>query len=324
MPNATTDTRIIFVHGMGAKPPAEDLHALYKKALIENVRIDNGSLAADMESNGTLFVSAYWANAVPDHIEDSTESIQKLTAAVERVIQTRRDLGNDMHISRKGWVKATAETFGLTIVNALGTALTIKDNVINEHAREVRLYKNDQLIADRIRTPLETALRKAWDDPTISRTVIISHSMGTFISYDVRIPFTRRFAVYTTLDAALAAERTGILAWCVRGTLRWQSEGLDPPSLVTSATAEYEADSDPLREFLDACCVVGPDDTVTSSDLYASYGVWADREGLTPRDRLSHTGFGRHVGDRFKKKRQTGGRVVYVGVGTKAVKGLDQ
>ena len=65
MPNATTDTRIIFVHGMGAKPPAEDLHALYKKALIENVRIDNGSLAADMESNGTLFVSAYWANAPP-------------------------------------------------------------------------------------------------------------------------------------------------------------------------------------------------------------------------------------------------------------------
>ena len=145
-----------------------------------------------MESNSTLFVSAYWANAVPDHIEDSTESIQKLTAAVERVIQTRRDLGNDMHISRKGWVKATAEKFGLTIVNALGTALTIKDNVINEHAREVRLYKNDQLIADRIRTPLETALRKAWDDPTISRTVIISHSMGTFISYDVLWRFSHR------------------------------------------------------------------------------------------------------------------------------------
>ena len=43
MPNATTDTRIIFVHGMGAKPPAEDLHALYKKAesspfLVETLR----------------------------------------------------------------------------------------------------------------------------------------------------------------------------------------------------------------------------------------------------------------------------------------------
>ena len=34
MPNVTTGTRIIFVHGMGTKPPAKDLHALYRKALV--------------------------------------------------------------------------------------------------------------------------------------------------------------------------------------------------------------------------------------------------------------------------------------------------
>ena len=190
--SVTNDTRIIFIHGLAAKPAAPVLHRLWQTTLIENVRCDSTRLARDMNSNPALFRSAYWANAVPDHIEDTATDARRLNRAVSDTIERRCRNGKELHISRKGWVAAKAEKFGVGIVNALGTALTIKDDVINNHMREVRLYRGDQMIADRIRDPLERELREAWDDPAIERVMIISHSMGSLVAYDVLWRFSHR------------------------------------------------------------------------------------------------------------------------------------
>jgi len=56
--------------------------------------------------------------------------------------------------------------------------------------REVRLYRNDQFIAEQIREPLENILTTAWDKK--HKVILISHSMGTFISYDVLWKFSHR------------------------------------------------------------------------------------------------------------------------------------
>ena len=56
--------------------------------------------------------------------------------------------------------------------------------------RETELYEQDQYIADRIRAPLENALRRAWDEGR--EPIVISHSMGSFISYDVLWRFAHR------------------------------------------------------------------------------------------------------------------------------------
>ena len=56
--------------------------------------------------------------------------------------------------------------------------------------RETELYDQDQYIADQIRAPLENALRRAWDEGR--EPIILAHSMGTFISYDVLWRFAHR------------------------------------------------------------------------------------------------------------------------------------
>jgi lecithin:cholesterol acyltransferase len=186
----TNKLTIVFVHGLASKPPAKVLHDLWKKAFIENIRIDSKTLANELEANPGIFKSAYWANAIPDHIEDTDDYISGLKKSVTKVIGVRKREKNKLHIDKKGWAAANTKKFGLSIVNALGSALTIKDNVIEEYMREVRLYKNDQFIAEQIRQPLEDILTEAWDKK--HKVVLISHSMGTFISYDVLWKFSHR------------------------------------------------------------------------------------------------------------------------------------
>jgi hypothetical protein len=186
----TSKLTIVFVHGLASKPPAADLHRLWKKAFIDNIRIDSKSIANELEANPDIFKSAYWANAIPDHIEDTEDYVDGLNKAVNKVIGVRRREKNQLHIKSGGWAAANAKKFGLSIVDTLGSALTIKDNVIEEYMREVRFYKNDQFIAEQIRQPLEDILTDAWDKK--HKVVILSHSMGTFITYDVLWKFSHR------------------------------------------------------------------------------------------------------------------------------------
>lgn len=128
---------------------------------------------------------------------------------------------------------------------------------------------------------------------------------------DARDPF---------LAAKLKEEAIGILAWAIQGCLLWQKEGLPMPASVREATDEYAADSDPLNEFLRACCDVLPDETCTASELYKAYDSWCTNERLTKWDRMTSTSFGRAMGTRFKKKHTAGGSI-YIGVDVRLVPG---
>jgi putative DNA primase/helicase len=132
------------------------------------------------------------------------------------------------------------------------------------------------------------------------------------------IPFTQRFAVDATLADQLQAEAPGILAWCVRGALAWQRDGLQAPAVVTEATREYEQDSDPLAAFLDEAVELEPAAQVGARDLYEHYRRWGLHHGLTERDLLRVQAFGRKMGERFaaQKDWRTGIKY-YVGVARK-------
>lgn len=126
------------------------------------------------------------------------------------------------------------------------------------------------------------------------------------------IPFAERFDVNLGLADELAAEAPGILAWCVRGALAWQCDGLQAPACVTAATREYEQDSDPLGQFLDEACDLEPAAEVGARELFDHYRAWAERHGLTERERLSSTMFGRKMAERFE--RLSGAKRTYRGV----------
>jgi len=99
------------------------------------------------------------------------------------------------------------------------------------------------------------------------------------------VPFTRNFDQDLTLtkdpDRAekLAAEAEGILAWCVRGALAYQKEGLRPPTAVRQARDDYKSDMDLLAEWLDACCEVGLNHTESNARLWASWEAFARARG---------------------------------------------
>jgi putative DNA primase/helicase len=141
------------------------------------------------------------------------------------------------------------------------------------------------------------------------------------------IPFTQRFALDATLGAQLEAEAAGILAWAVRGALAWQADGLPTPAIVTAATDAYEAESDPLRDFLDeGCDLTSPTAEVNATDLYQHYKRWADKRMFSEKERLSQAMFGRKISERFEKVMGERHRLFYQGISVRILpsgEGLD-
>ena len=131
------------------------------------------------------------------------------------------------------------------------------------------------------------------------------------------IPFLRTFTGKDDdkhLDEQLKAEAQGILAWAVRGALDWQEHGLEAPAAVKAATAEYQAESDPLAGFLVECCVQVSGARATASELYKRYRRWANDAGLRERETLTMQAFGRRIGAMFERKK-VGGLIGYNGIG---------
>lgn len=135
------------------------------------------------------------------------------------------------------------------------------------------------------------------------------------------IPFTRQFRGTDddkALTRKLIAEAPGILTWMVQGCLKWQRKGMDPtPECIVAATKEYEAESDPLAEFILDECVITGQAHVQSSRLYKSYKEWCHTQGMQDREILTLNAFGRRMGQNFKKNHKEGG-AVYFGLALKA------
>jgi putative DNA primase/helicase len=112
------------------------------------------------------------------------------------------------------------------------------------------------------------------------------------------------------LPDKLKHETPGILAWLVRGALRWQTDGLRVPKRVHQATNEYRIEEDTVGRFLSECCLDDPNSAVQASPLYNHYEFWARQNGYTP---MSATSFGRQIGSMVQKQK-SGGVVMYPGI----------
>jgi putative DNA primase/helicase len=131
------------------------------------------------------------------------------------------------------------------------------------------------------------------------------------IPFDVTIPENERDP---HLIDKLQAELPGILAWCVRGCMAWQRQGLGMPERVRAATNAYQAEMDLVAQFLEENCVLNSLATVTAGVLYAEYRTWCEQAGENPRSQ-------RWLSGRLKERgittdsRDTYGRALYRGLG---------
>ncbi len=190
MPVDLASKKIIMVHGLASKPPADFTHHLWRRTLTENLRVSHRQLAQSLDAHDEVFESAYWANVVPHHIPDSAGYCKKLQVQVDKLIDERREIKDGFHVGMKEKMGGFFKDRGLDLVKLLAGALTIKDDVMTDFLRETELYDQDQYIADKIRAPLENTLRRTWDEGR--EPIIVAHSMGTFISYDVLWRFSHR------------------------------------------------------------------------------------------------------------------------------------
>jgi putative DNA primase/helicase len=81
------------------------------------------------------------------------------------------------------------------------------------------------------------------------------------------------------LGEKLKAELPGIMAWMIDGCMVWQQQGLNPPEIVTAATAAYLEAEDGVAAWIEECCVRDPNGFATSTELFTSWSDWAGKHG---------------------------------------------
>ena len=139
------------------------------------------------------------------------------------------------------------------------------------------------LVGKRLAVVNEVKLGEAWDDslfkqqvsrePIQMREVGGAHAFAVVPTWklmvrgnhrphvrDVSDAFYRRVVILefrhrpeqfdTSLDAALASEASGILAWMVRGTQAWLRNGLTLPPILREALQSYRAEQDLVGEWV--------------------------------------------------------------------------
>ena len=99
------------------------------------------------------------------------------------------------------------------------------------------------------------------------------------IPFEVTIPENEQDK---SLPQKLRRELPGILAWAVRGCLRWQKDGLGQPEPVSVATQEYREEMDTLGAFLKDRCITQERAKVRSGELYTAYKSWCESNGERP------------------------------------------
>lgn len=104
------------------------------------------------------------------------------------------------------------------------------------------------------------------------------------IPFNVTIPAADRDK---DLAEKLRAEWPGILAWIIAGCREWQEIGLQPPDIITKATAEYLDQQDSLFAWITEACQTGPEYSCGAMPLFKSWSGWAQATGLCPGKRTS-------------------------------------
>jgi putative DNA primase/helicase len=99
------------------------------------------------------------------------------------------------------------------------------------------------------------------------------------IPFTVTIPPAERDK---ELGDKLQAELPGILAWMIEGCTLWRRRGLDPPRVVTEATAAYLEAEDAIAAWIEDCCERDPNASSTRSALFKSWSDWATLNGEVP------------------------------------------
>lgn len=115
------------------------------------------------------------------------------------------------------------------------------------------------------------------------------------------------------LGKKLKAEYAGILAWAVRGAIKWYENGLVTPATVIESTKVYRTDSDPLHEFFETHCEQDPNAEVDADEFYKAYTAHCKSRMMKAYEILSSNRFGQRLSREFTAGRLRGNKS-YIGI----------
>lgn len=160
---------IIGIHGLSNKPAPEVLEAGWRDAILEGLRTNEG-----IEDVPINFSSVYWADLMYDEFDPDPDLYHE---AEEGSIKRYDD----------GWLDAVREkTFDWTgdIIDSMKKYFgvdALADKVLKEKLEDLSRYYEEQDKRQALRKRLSDKILKHKDQ----RIMLLSHSMGTIIAYDV-------------------------------------------------------------------------------------------------------------------------------------------
>jgi len=113
------------------------------------------------------------------------------------------------------------------------------------------------------------------------------------------------------LEVKLKGELPQILAWAIKGCIKWEKEGLETPSEVVEATQTYRTEMDIIEKFSQNCLIKDRNAREKAGDLFEEYISWCKRSNET--NRMSQTKFGIEMGKKYEKL-VFGGYKYYLGI----------
>ncbi len=179
---------IIYVPGMKPKPPTSEHAAVLWRCLIDGVRRADPAIAAEMAHHERDFQLVAWTQLFYSEQRDLSLDLP----GVERMLAMDGPEDRDIREARH-WHKRIGK-----LIYLMSDAFPILiDLVANPELKATlhdtqRYFRNHGNVANRIRQMVADALWKAWNDER--RIILIGHSLGSVIAYDVLWELSRRQA----------------------------------------------------------------------------------------------------------------------------------
>lgn len=167
--------RIIGIHGLNNKPPAAQLAAWWRDAITEGLARNLGLAHGRLD-----FELVYWADVrSPAPLTDDPEPY----VAADGVGPLPR------HAASRGDSAREMAQGALDKLSALPRADRLVQEVMNAKTPDLRAYYTNDDIRDTLRQRLREALARASREQR--RVMLIAHSMGSVIAFDVLVAMPR-------------------------------------------------------------------------------------------------------------------------------------
>lgn len=173
---------IIAIHGLGNKPPKQQLEEWWKLAIKEGLAANN------YPTNLPQFEMVYWADILYDKplTENDPESPYFLDEIYTKAPENKQ---HESHGIRKKFVDFLSKQLNKLFLNEDFTLnyTSITDTLVNLYFKELEMYYseinigNGQKVRDLIRNRLYSVLKRYKKD----NIMLISHSMGSIVAFDV-------------------------------------------------------------------------------------------------------------------------------------------